>query len=660
MSKLGSGAVTAIPEMYFNWDGVSFDKLGIMPYLASAEFATTCGKSKSKSRKMRTGKTKVGAATLNFLLPDDRVAYNLNRLLTVRSRPVISVGCKVQGVQQDSGVWIGAFKIDKIDWSYQPEGVVALKITGLTDKVMGLAERSKPRVFQGKTFLQMLEKIAKEHDLKLHPETRKELATRVETYSIGKPSTESDWSFIERMSISAGLTAMYLDTDDEREGLARFNSPTLNSQKKYEQGYPKVKPSRKFNRKPLSKTDLDDIGRPNYASEMASNLEDELNPDEVMENLQVSMTKAARKIGQLSKIMLRLGEQPGFMHQTNLAKKFGTFIIGYGPGLDATGRDAVHMLAQQITINVEGYKAGASPSSTRTKSNGDTDSLAVAPGVKGKYKAKVFRERSSLKRHLTGAEKKKKKKGGKAKGPNFLVRDRDNSSMSYAYRVYSSSAPDTVTDMHPSRKLAAIALANSFVPTISVVLKPGVPHIQAGGKVRLMGTYAHDGDYGVEQCTLTWNASDGLVTKLDLKVIAKGGSKKKKKGGKGADYSHTAVAPGIKGKTEAKVFQERASLKKALGDIKVLKKKTVIVGDKKITVQKVANTKRTGSVQAAEPEKKSSEWNNYRKDMNAINPNSKLGERPPRSHPTTPDPSDWSEMDVSRVNLLQPGAGNKL
>ena len=605
------GPVTAVPEMYFTWDKVSFDSLGLMQYITHAEFTTTVGRSKkSKSRRFRAGKTKVGSASLTFVIPDEVVAYNINRLLTVRSRPVISVGAKVEGIQGGKGVWMGSFKIDKVDWEYSPDGIVTLKITGLTNKVMGLAERARPRVFAGQTFLKILEKIAADHELELHPETRAELAARTEPFNIASPSGESDWSFIERLAISAGFSSMYLDESDTRDNLEHLRQLTDEDMPKslmYSGESPSLKGAKKKTRRytasNLKKTNLTGLdstqgihsdspitNSDNFGIEYGAEYRGEL----------INVTQAAAQISQTAKTMLRLGEQPGFLHHNKLSKKLGTFVIGYGPGVggDAKG---INMLAQEISVNIEGFKSGAAPATNHTKANGATsyDTAGFAPGVKkgGGSGGRVFRERGSLARHSGSTKASSTKKKRKAKGPNYLVRSGDDLPGSFMYRVYTSSVPDTVTKMHPSRKLAAIALANKFIPEVSVTLYPGVPHLQAGGRVRLVGTYAHDGVYGISECKNDWDPSSGLTTKLQLKTIPKGAKKKAGADKKGTGPS-AGFAPGVKKHgSDGAVVEEHGSLSKAAASgtaRTVLKKKVVKVPGGRITVELAEKVKDDG------------------------------------------------------------------
>ncbi len=478
--------INSTPSVYLLWDGVTFEELGLMQYLTQAEIVTTVGrtqsrKSKKYRRKYHGGRPKVGMASLTFTITDATIAQRLNKLLIVKRMPRITFGARVDTVAEGKGAWIGSYLIDTINWTYGMGGVT-LKLDGKKKQVLGLASKVSPRTYHDKTFIQILEDVLAPHQIKLSAVTKTNLLAYTENYekadnvhdaklNVSSPNTESDWDFISRLSLLAGYPTMYLeDSDDDALDAA-------------------------LNRNPRSAT-------------------------------------VAQAMKDVSWSVLRLDRMPGFMSlRKGKTKEAGRVLLGYAPNLTKDQKKEVSSFIVNLSVKQDGYKSRPKVSSVARKGKGSAKTITITKrvnlglsGAPTETQIKIGAG-SKKKRRMTDAEWRAATIGA----GNFYIKDGKELPGSDHYQNMLSHPPESVTTLPPSNKLAAIAIAHNFYPALTITLAPAIPHIQAPGEVEVIGTYVHDGVYGVEEARTTWSSGKGLSTRLVVKPISKGGGKRRSK-----------------------------------------------------------------------------------------------------------------------------------
>ena len=485
------------PAVYLLWNGIPFDELGLMEHLLSASFTVTVKKGGKSHRKktpkafLASGDPKVGAASLKFKLDSRIFAHHMRQLLFENKRPVISIAAAHDDNPGDT-YWLGSYMLDSSEWAYGESAVNELTLTGVNDKAVGMAERTKPRVWTGTTARQILEDVAKDHDVTLDMDLLGDaLNQRMDVCS---PGDEDDWSLISRLSESLGAAAMYLD-----EVPMKVNLPNsrLVAQGLYEE------PRRQ-------------------GSLLQAEAEDAFSLDRAHRRKAVQIN---------AKRILRLARAPGFLDLSGpkaTRKEKRVYVLGYGPGLNDTA--AVDALVQGIEVKESGYRAETLPAGGGNTDDGLKVGLAfpkliaeVGQSVLNLVNGVGSVDITVIPDPTTGKKRKVVAHGAPKKAAPTNIGN--------LYRLSTASAPvEAVGQLDPSYKLQAIALSHKFVLELSVRLNPGLPFLRPPQLVEIQGTDAHDAQYGVEESALEFDGTGGMTSRLSLRPIGGGAASSKKRG----------------------------------------------------------------------------------------------------------------------------------
>ncbi len=233
------GPITITPKVILIWDGKNAKELGISHLLVSATIGSTC--ERSSKGKRQTGSTsaskttsgfsgrgggsskrpkfftrrapRVSCADLTFIVPNQAYATYFMELIGATGRPTIGIGFQVPEYAGGQGIMIGSFKMDTIDWDYSSNGHLKLNLKGKSDALLGVAKYKAPRNFEKTTFKEVVEAIAKDHDLTVEFDSSEDKDLQVEL-NVFSPSGESDFDFLDRVAEAAGYSGFQIDSYD--------------------------------------------------------------------------------------------------------------------------------------------------------------------------------------------------------------------------------------------------------------------------------------------------------------------------------------------------------------------------------------------------------------------------------------------------------------
>lgn len=491
MGQLNS-PITITPEIYLLWDGEPLESLGLAPFLKSAVIGTTTqrrsgGGSSKRARYYIRRKPRVAGAQLSFIIPNQAAAFMVMELFERNARPKITIGFRSPEVNGGKGIFIGTYKIDTLNWKYPADAFVELEISGKTDKYLGLEEYKAPRVFEDKTAVEIITTIAEEHGLIV------ELVDSIYTapttkLSVMKPSGESDFAFLDRVAEITGFAGLTIQPALHE---AAANSATLKAA---------------FDGAPL---------------------------EEVYKDRQFSRRSQAAALGAAEgylRSVIKLSHAPAFEHWArDYAKRMPKVVLAYGPGIvgENLSSDSLVLLVSELTAQIPHLGGGAGCSARVNKANTiKAINVTILPEAGSRERPVVLDVTSASRRTPIRQANSAQRTASTTKSSKVFRTDNEIPGNKKLYKFYSSSVPNSISnDLTAAHRVAVRTKELGHIGEFEVTLSPGFPFLNSPAEVLLVGTYIHDGVYGVAESTHTYDDS-GLVTKLRLLRI--GQAKKKK------------------------------------------------------------------------------------------------------------------------------------
>jgi len=471
------------------WNGVPLEEYGVADALLAVTFTKTVGRTKA-SKMFKVGKPKVGGANLKFELTNKEVTQRLMRMVLTRSRPRITLGV---GYDDSEMYWVGGFGTNKDELlrkKYQAIGfrldapvfrygsaVPTMTLGGVSDKVLGLGERFKPRVYTDATIEQILQNVADDHGFILELDGMANRTARMS--NLMSPSEESDLAFTNRVATMSGnaMVAFYADHmstagDELQPGALR-------------KGY-----------------------GPGAAKSVDFTVHGSKNPQPV----QLWANRA--------NTIMKIRKMPHYLDMGEM-EQASTPILAYNmnPSDLPAGRSVID--AQSIQVSTKGYKAAPNLGAGVQKKNDDSQvnkHVFWSPAailVKSPLPVPWIDAGVGIHLAQTQAEPIKNELDRR------VVVKATEDMVGHQHYQLATPLPDEIDEgVLTSEFLRLVAEYNHFTWTLNATVVPGVPWLQAPLLVEVMGTDGHDGLYGIETSTLSWSAS-GLKNSLVLKPAGK-------------------------------------------------------------------------------------------------------------------------------------------
>lgn len=455
-----------IPKMYFLWEGVPFEELGIHESVVSAEFVTTVDRGKP-SKRFVMGKPKVGAARIVFETTSIEITGRLVELTRVHARPEISVA---EGYEDGQIIWVGSFKMDKTKWDYPATSITKLTLVGQTSKALGLTQKMKPRVYTSSNIKRIIEGIANEHGIVLDIDPELDLTKNLD--SVMKSNQESDWQFITRLLDAAGAAGVWLTSSVSKTKFAFNKIRTVNEI---------------WNQKIVS---ID-------------------GSSQLLQNLKTN-----------ERHILVIRRMPAWL---NHAKFELARPVRLGYGGRRTHADDIDQLIVSASITEEGkYTAAVATRTVQTTTNAFASTkLETAPFLDTGLKQKITSV-ADVVNALDGGSA-PRNPGALSRHTRSALRDKDDVPGISIYVIHGSSLPFEMDGgTYNSAFLFAVSLQHGYTHKITLEINPAIPQVQAPSMVTLSGTDAHDGTWGVVESRVKYDASKGLTQTLTCKPISTG------------------------------------------------------------------------------------------------------------------------------------------
>lgn len=451
-----------VPTKTVFWEGVPVEDLGISEAISSVKMTVSVGRSRP-SKRFAAGKPKVGGASIEMVLLNQELALRVSKLLNVRQRPSVVIAF---GYDDSHQMYVGAFgpgapgnvkDLKKVGSFKMDKPSWTYPSNGIAKVSMnGLTDKALALVdsMKPRTFInRSIRSIFQEvaADHSIEVEFSEDFGADDTIKQMMKPAHESDYEFLARLGDQVGASALLIDSVMKSQAAQR------------------------------------NIG--------------------MLEARGVS--GAALEIEQ----KLKVTRLPVFLTPQSVGWK-GPLKIGYGPGLINSGMcSEVDVLAKSINVSVDGgYKAG-SPSPTAARaSNEGADVWSV--------NQRTEQGNVNLPVGMTYEQFQAALQSGWAPGnplPRVARTNHKSSNESVVGGGFVSErliVPAVGADAAVSEMLRLAAQQAGFDISLTIELFPGLPFVAAGQTVQVIGTYAHDGLYGIEDCTHEFNSSSGYFNTL--------------------------------------------------------------------------------------------------------------------------------------------------
>lgn len=487
-----------VPRVAVLWNGVTLEELGLADLLKSADLTLTLGRS-NPSKKLPTGKPKVGGATLVFLLPDEKSAQKILRLLYLNPRPMLTVGFGYKGSQS---FWLGGvgvrtrpnikqfsrvqgYKIDTVSWDYSAS-FPTVTLNGMAGHTLGMTEHRSPRSWAGKTLIQISEDISKQLGFTIRISGKVPAAVRLENAM--QFSGESMLDAMDRLTRLSGAT-LHLSTE--------VASATPGASKAYQytiEGRP---------------PDAEDIWAEDQAQVRTvltiKSIEEEFVD---LDNLEQSTP-------------VKIAWAPSISPH-KFASVGGRLSAEYNSYDNAPDHVAVSIRATEDNVARTYASAGGVTKTAKVQKG-----TAGTVGTGNKEVQVMFPSSDSATNQILS-------------GPLLYrsVSDEDVAMTEAPLKgqhATVSAVPETMGGKKMTEAQLKAALYSAGLKTRLVIeLSPGAPELIPGAKIEVMGTYTHDGFYGVEEARNVLEGQGGLKTTLTVRPLLPGGTDRGKSAKKGA------------------------------------------------------------------------------------------------------------------------------
>lgn len=483
--KMGETYTAVRPRAAVLWNGRLLEELGIANLLKSIEFSITVGRSRP-SVKLPTGKPKVGQASFTFLLPNEEAAQRILQLLYADERPLLTVGF---GYHDAQSYWVGSsnirtspdrkmfarahgFKIDTVRWTYS-NAFPTVVLNGMVGRTLGASEDRLPRSWAGKTLVQICDDISKRLGfvIRIHGKVPSNLRLENAVQFSGESAVDA----LDRLTRMSGATLhMSTMTATAVPGASRAYDYVLDGVSDEEARFG------------------------DYQDKVRTVLTIKAIEDEFVN---IDSLEQARPI--------RIAWAPGLS-----PLKFKS-VGGRLQGADDHSYDnapdyvAVSIEAEEDNVAAFGVAAaGVSKAGSPAMSAPVSSKTIVVSPISASNPGAIAEARLTV-RIVDDVAVKDFQKAPETKAPKAVV----------------TRVPDS---MGGSEATAAVVRAANFHAKIkthvTVTLQPGAPELVPGGSALIVGTYTHDGLYGVEETRFTYDARVGLKTVHTLRPVISGGT----------------------------------------------------------------------------------------------------------------------------------------
>lgn len=474
------------PRIAVLWNGVTLEELGIADLLKSADLTITTART-NPSKKLPTGKPKVGGASIVFKLPDEAAGQKILYLLYLNARPMLTMGFGYHG---EKSYWLGGanirtrpdmrkfstvhgYKIDNVTWDYSSQ-MPTVTLNGMAGRLLGMAEHRRPTIWSGKTLADIARGLSDEHGVTIRISGRVPANQRI-AHAV-QYAGESRVEFLDRVTRLTGAT-LHTST--------MVASAVAGTTQAYEYV---------------------------FEGREASDLDDHWVDDQ-------AQIRTVLTIKAIDEEFIDIGTQEqsrpvhiGWAPHLSPAKFGGLQVTSW----DSSSRgyaDPPDFVALSIKATEENV-AKAGPAASKIDKDGTQQ-------VTREEAAKVQEERNrsildTIKVAFAGRQNEAGVLRLRAEKASKVPKTKVN-------RVISAVQDEHGGDAMTSAQVQAAVAALGIKTRIVIELNPGAPEISTGVALRVNGTYTHDGIYGSEEVRIVYDET-GLKSTITARPVLPGGS----------------------------------------------------------------------------------------------------------------------------------------
>lgn len=474
------------PRIAVLWNGVTLEELGIADLLKSADLTITTART-NPSKKLPTGKPKVGGASIVFKLPNEAAGQKILYLLYLNARPMLTMGFGYHG---EKSYWLGGanirtrpdmkkfstvhgYKIDNVTWDYSSQ-MPSVTLNGMAGRLLGMAEHRRPTIWSGKTLADIARGLSDEHGVTIRISGRVPSNQRI-AHAV-QYAGESRVEFLDRVTRLTGAT-LHTST--------MVASAVAGTTQAYEYVFEGRETS-----------DLDD----HWVDDQAQ-IRTVLTIKAIDEEfIDIGTQEQSRPV--------HIGWAP------NLSPaKFGGLQVASWDSSSRGYADPPDFVALSIKATEENV-AKAGPAASKVDKDGTQQ-------VVREEAAKVQEERNrsildTIKVAFAGRQNEAGVLRLRAEKASKVPKTKVN-------RVISAVQDEHGGDAMTSAQVQAAVAALGIKTRIVIELNPGAPEISTGVAIRVNGTYTHDGIYGSEEVRIVYDET-GLRSTITARPVLPGGS----------------------------------------------------------------------------------------------------------------------------------------
>ena len=475
------------PRIAVLWNGVTLEELGIADLLKSADLTITTART-NPSKKLPTGKPKVGGASIVFKLPDEAAGLKILNLLYLNARPMLTMGFGYHG---EKSYWLGGanirtrpdmkkfstvhgYKIDNVSWDYSSQ-MPSVTLNGMAGRLLGMAEHRRPTIWSGKTLADIARGLSDEHGVTLRISGRVPSNQRI-AHAV-QYAGESRVEFLDRVTRLTGAT-LHTST--------MVASAVAGTTQAYEYV---------------------------FEGREASDLDDHWVDDQ-------AQIRTILTIKAIDEEFIDIGTQEqsrpvhiGWAPHLSPAK-FGGLQVASWDSASRGYADPPDFVALSIKATEENV-ARSGPAASKIDKDGTQQTVREAEAAA----ATAERNRNildTIKVALSGRQNEAGVIRLRAEKESKMPKTRVN-------RVISAVPDEHGGDAMTSAQVQAAVSALGIKTRIVIELNPGAPEISTGVALRVNGTYTHDGIYGSEEVRIVYDET-GLKSTITARPVLPGGS----------------------------------------------------------------------------------------------------------------------------------------
>ena len=482
------------PRVAVLWNGVSLEELGIADLLKSADLTLTIGRTNPSTR-FPTGKPKVGGASVVLLLPDKEAGRRVLSLLYANPRPMLTMGFGFHG---GKSYWLGdanvrtkpdmrqfarvhGYKIDNVSWDYS-SNYPTVTLNGMAGHTLGLVESRKPRTWAGKTLADISRELSEQFGVVIRISGRVPANRRIE--NAVQYANESALDALDRLTRLSGA-GLHVAT--------MVASAVPGASKAYD-----------------------------YVFDHPAGQDDHWADDQAQIRTVITIKSIEEDFVDLDALEqtrpLRIAWAP---HLTPRSLAFSGSRLARDDERTKHGNydEYPDYVAQSIRATEENV-ARAAPVAAGVSKKGESLAAQVVkeiynlpfqmmPGIFGPGALQIDVVKTPQGQDGSAATK---------SVPVAPTRSRIKA-MSLASEANGGEAMT-------SAQVQAALYAAGIKTRLQVEMSPGAPEITTGASVEILGTYTHDGLYGVEEVRVSIDPQGGLKTTHTIRPVLGGGTRR--------------------------------------------------------------------------------------------------------------------------------------